>query len=178
MVPKKQSQQGAGPKREPDQDTLVIDEKQNKLLQNALRIKIMHALSREPMTSKQVADLIRQTPGNVHYHIQRLYEGGLLELADTRSVSGIVEKYYLAKASHFHYPGLKNDDEWDVRRGEHEYYATRLDLSEEEAVRFSREIRALLEKWERSTAGGREYGVSVRIGRIGDDRERAAEGEF
>ncbi|NGZ77605.1 winged helix-turn-helix transcriptional regulator [Saccharibacillus sp. VR-M41] len=153
--------------------SLVIDEKQNKLLQNALRIKIMHALARQPMTSKQVADLLRKTPGNVHYHIQRLYEGGLLELADTRSVSGIVEKYYTAAASQFHFPGSaegsdweQDDDSWTGGSPFSEYHATRLDLSEEEAVRFSDELKALLEKWEQHTEGGREYGVSVRIGRI------------
>lgn len=159
--------------------SLVIDEKQNKLLQSALRIKIMHALAKEPMTSKQVADLLRKTPGNVHYHIQRLYEGGLLELADTRSVSGIVEKYYFARASQFHFPGsaegpdwTKDDDIWTGGGPFSEYHATRLDLSDEEAVRFSDELKALLEKWEQHTEGGREYGVSIRLGLIderGDD---------
>lgn len=155
------------------QQRLTIDAKQNKLLQNALRIKIMHALAKDAMTSKQVADLLRKTPGNVHYHIQRLYEGGLLELADTRNVSGIVEKYYSAKASHFHFPGAakgpewaKDDDAWTGGSPFSEYHATRLDLSEEEAARFSEELKILLEKWEQNTEGGREYGVSIRLGRI------------
>ncbi|WP_246369829.1 ArsR/SmtB family transcription factor [Saccharibacillus deserti] len=156
--------------------SLIIDANQNKLLQNALRIKIMHALSREPMTSKQVADRLRKTPGNVHYHIQRLYEGGLLELADTRSVSGIMEKYYSAPASQFHFPGSaegeawqKDDEAWTGAGPFSEYHATRLDLSDEEAARFFDELKALLEKWELHTEGGREYGVSIRIGRI-DER--------
>jgi len=157
---------------------LIIDEKQNKLLQNALRIKIMHALSREAMTSKQVADLLRKTPGNVHYHIQRLYEGGLLELSDTRSVAGIVEKYYTAKAAQFHFPGRAegdgwqaDDDAWTGGSPFSEYHATRLDLSEEEAVRFSDELKTLLEKWEQNTEGGQEYGVSIRLGRIVEKKE-------
>ncbi|OWA33302.1 hypothetical protein B9G55_21720 [Saccharibacillus sp. O16] len=155
------------------QQPLVIDSKQNKLLQNALRIKIMHALSKEPMTSKQVADLLRRTPGNIHYHIQRLHEGGLLELTDTRHVSGIVEKYYAAKASQFHFPGaaegpdwVKDDEAWTGSGPFSEYHATRLDLSDEEASQFSEELKALFEKWEQQSKGGREYGVSVRIGRI------------
>lgn len=158
---------------------LVIDEKQNKLLQNALRIKIMHALSREAMTSKQVADHLRKTPGNVHYHIQRLYEGGLLELSDTRSVAGIVEKYYTAKAAQFHFPGRAegegwqaDDDAWTGGSPFSEYHATRLDLSEEEAVRFSDELKTLLEKWEQNTEGGQEYGVSIRLGRIDEQKEK------
>lgn len=159
--------------------SLIIDAKQNKLLQSALRIKIMHALSREAMTSKQVADRLRQTPGNIHYHIQRLYEGGLLELAETRSVAGIVEKYYAAPASQFHFPGAaegelwqKDDEDWTGGAPFSEYHATRLDLSDEEAARFSEELKTLLEKWELHTEGGREYGISIRIGRIdekGDD---------
>ncbi|MCQ4088237.1 winged helix-turn-helix domain-containing protein [Saccharibacillus sp. JS10] len=160
----------------PDQrrsSPLIIDEKQNKLLQNALRIKIMHILSQEDMTSKQVADRLRKTPGNVHYHIQRLYEGGLLELTDTRSVAGIVEKYYTAKASQFHFPGRAEGDDWqaddDAWTGGSpfsEYHATRLDLSDQEAIQFSEELKALFEKWEKNTDGGNEYGVTVRLGKI------------
>ena len=160
-----------------NEQPLIIDDKQNKLLQNALRIKIMHALSREAMTSKQVADLLRKTPGNVHYHIQRLYEGGLLELSDTRSVAGIVEKYYAAKASQFRFPGRAEGDSWqaddDAWTGGSpfsEYHATRLDLSDDEAVRFSDELKTLLEKWERNTQGGQEYGVSIRLGRIDEPK--------
>ncbi|GGO05389.1 ArsR/SmtB family transcription factor [Saccharibacillus kuerlensis] len=163
--------------QEPSNKVLIINEKQNKLLQSALRIKIMHALSKEAMTSKQVADLLRKTPGNVHYHIQRLYEGGLLELTDTRNVAGIVEKYYFATASQFHFPGSaegeaweKDDEAWTGGGSFSEYHATRLDLSEEEAVQFSEELKSLFDKWERNTVGGQEYGVTVRLGRI-DERE-------
>jgi DNA-binding transcriptional ArsR family regulator len=74
---------------------------QSKLLASAIRTQILEAIGEVPRTAKQVADLLRKTPGNVHYHIQRLYEGGLLELVETREVGGVVEKYYKAKSKYF-----------------------------------------------------------------------------
>lgn len=64
---------------------LKVTPEQDKLLESALRIKIMHTLSGEPLTSKQVAGKLNKTPGNIHYHIIKLYEGGLLELVRTET---------------------------------------------------------------------------------------------
>jgi DNA-binding transcriptional ArsR family regulator len=80
---------------------MYITLEQSKLIASAIRTQILDALGEVPRTAKQVADLLRKTPGNVHYHIQRLYEGELLELVETREVGGVVEKYYKAKSTYF-----------------------------------------------------------------------------
>ena len=73
---------------------LKVTPEQDKLLESALRIKIMHTLSGEPLTSKQVAGKLNKTPGNIHYHIVKLYEGGLLELVRTENADLIVSGGY------------------------------------------------------------------------------------
>lgn len=54
----------------------------------------MHALADEPLTSKQVAEKLHKTPGNIHYHIIKLFEGGLLELVRTEAAGGIYGMLY------------------------------------------------------------------------------------
>lgn len=78
-----------------------VSPEQSKLLESALRIKIMHTLAEEPLTSKQVAEKLGKTPGNIHYHIVKLYEGGLLDLVRTEASGGIIQKFYRSKATWF-----------------------------------------------------------------------------
>jgi DNA-binding transcriptional ArsR family regulator len=63
------------------------------LLASPLRQRILEALE-EPRTARQVATLLGATPGNVHYHMRLLSEGGLIVPAGTRRVSGATEKYF------------------------------------------------------------------------------------
>src|SRR5699024_8914313 len=80
---------------------LHISVEQAKLLGHTLRVKILGVLQETPKTSKQVATQIGESPGNVHYHIQKLFLGQLIELVEEKRVGGVVEKYYLARASSF-----------------------------------------------------------------------------
>src|SRR5690625_4054562 len=84
--------------------SLPISVEQSKLLGNTLRVKIIGVLLETPKTSKQVATHIGESPGNVHYHIQKLYQGKLIELVEEKRVGGVVEKYYQATASTFDSP--------------------------------------------------------------------------
>ncbi|CAM4003354.1 helix-turn-helix domain-containing protein [Cohnella lubricantis] len=144
---------------------LVIDDHQQRLLQSALRITIMHALGDEPKTAKQVADQLHKTPGNIHYHIQKLYDGGLLEMVDTRMNGGIVEKYYRARGTRFHYPGPKEDSHREADTVMD--WLSRLSLSPDDVQAFTQDVIRLLEKWEQRTGDGDEYAVNIRVGRIG-----------
>ncbi|WP_054705671.1 helix-turn-helix domain-containing protein [Bacillus sp. JCM 19041] len=87
-------------------DSMVVTLKQQKLISHPLRSNIIRLLSTTPMTAKQVADHYSKTTGSIHYHIQQLFLNDLLEIDHTNSINGIVEKYYRAKAAHFH---LEND---------------------------------------------------------------------
>ncbi|MGG6309561.1 ArsR/SmtB family transcription factor [Paenibacillus macerans] len=143
---------------------MAINAEQSKLLESALRIKIMNVLADEPHTSKQVADLLGKTPGNVHYHIQKLYDGGLLDLVKTQTVGGVVEKYYRSKATYFKEEQFK---EFAFLEGDPPYRAaTRLLLSAGQRQAFIDEMDALIRKWESMDTDGDEYGVLFTLGRV------------
>lgn len=143
---------------------LQITAEQSKLLESALRIKIMHALAGEPLTSKQVADKLHKTPGNIHYHITKLFEGGLLELVRTEAAGGIIQKYYRSVSTWFrseNFSGFQFPQEDRV-----EHFVTRLTLSKGELLTFKEELKAFISSWESKVTEGGEYGIDVVIGRL------------
>ena len=145
-------------------EPIAITAEQSKLLESALRIKILRVLEDEPRTSKQVSNLLQKTPGNVHYHIQKLLDGGLLLLVGTQTVGGVVEKYYRSVGSLFQ-PDVFPD--YPFREGIPKIrYATRLSLSAEELVEFRDAVDALLSHWESKQTGGEEYGLTIALGLI------------
>jgi DNA-binding transcriptional ArsR family regulator len=123
---------------------LSISIEQSKLLGSALRIKILHALEDVPKTAKQVADQLGQTPGNIHYHIQRLYEGQLIDLIETKEIGGIVEKYYRAKSTWFN---LKSDSKSVSGDASATRITTRLLLTTEQLEQFQSDLRDVLDQW-------------------------------
>jgi DNA-binding transcriptional ArsR family regulator len=152
---------------------MPINAEQSKLLESALRIKILNVLANEPHTSKQVADLLGKTPGNVHYHIQKLHDGGLLDLVKTQTVGGVIEKYYRSKTTYF-----KPDQftEFNYVDGAPRYRAaTRLLLSTDQYQEFIGELDALIRKWEAKDTDGAEYGVLFTLGRV-QDSDAGSEG--
>lgn len=120
---------------------LSISLEQRKLLASAVRVKILQAVRETPRTVKQLSDFLGETPGNVHYHIQRLVEGKLLELVETRIVNGIAEKYYKSHATIFKIPESS-------RPG----VETQLMLTAGDVEELKLELAELLERWERKTA--------------------------
>lgn len=73
------------------EDRLTISAEQQKLISNATRIQILHLLKNEALTAKQVATKLNKSTGSVHYHVQILYDGGLLELVDTKENEGLLK---------------------------------------------------------------------------------------
>ncbi|MBT2292475.1 helix-turn-helix domain-containing protein [Paenibacillus albidus] len=143
---------------------LQLTPEQDKLLESALRIKIMQALAGEPLTSKQVAEKLQKTPGNIHYHIVKLFEGGLLELVRTEAAGGIIQKFYRSRATWFrsaNFSGFQFREEDIV-----EHFTTRLTLSGSELEAFQQEMKQFISKWESKITDGEEYGVDISIGRL------------
>ncbi len=129
---------------------LPISLEQQKLLASAIRIQIMHAIADVPRTAKQVADLLGQSPGNVHYHMLRLFDGGLIHLVETREVGGIVEKYY--KAEHVRFRTETSSPAVEGR----EQLKTHLLLTKTEREALMQEMVELLLKWESRVAAPQE----------------------
>lgn len=75
--------------------------KQQKIISNPLRSKIISVLMKEPMTAKQTATYLKMDPGTIYYHIKLLHSNDILTLEYTDTSKGIVEKYYKSKATFF-----------------------------------------------------------------------------
>lgn len=134
---------------------LNVSIEQAKLLGNALRIKIISQLLAKPKTAKQVADLLGHSAGNVHYHIRKLYEGGLLELVEEKQFGGVTEKYYKSKSKWFHSnssevidPVLKEN----FNSNDSTAFSIRLNLTAEQQEEMKEEFKAFLEKWVEKTS--------------------------
>lgn len=76
-------------------DHLVIDDLETlKVLSDPQRMQIAELMSGKPRTVKQVAKELGTTPHKLYYHVKLLEDHGLLQVVETRLVSGIVEKHY------------------------------------------------------------------------------------
>lgn len=127
---------------------LSVSVEQSKLLGNTLRVKILGVILETPKTSKQIATQIGETPGNVHYHLQRLYEGDLIELVEEKKVGGVIEKYYRSLSETFEskeviYPEL----EQDFHAASETKMSIALQLKEEDKEELLEEFRSLMKKW-------------------------------
>ncbi len=71
-----------------------------KVLTDAFRIQIIQSLG-QPQTVKTVAQQLGVTPTKLYYHINMLEQHGLIRVASTRIVSGILEKSYQITANSF-----------------------------------------------------------------------------
>lgn len=71
-----------------------------KAIAHPRRIDILKAFEKEPLSAKQLSQMLDEPHAKINYHIKTLYKVGILELVEEKIKSGIVEKYY--------YPTAKN----------------------------------------------------------------------
>ncbi|WP_230199540.1 ArsR/SmtB family transcription factor [Bacillus testis] len=135
-----------------------IDLVQQKLVSSPLRVKILYLLAEKAMTAKQVADELGKSPGSIHYHIQQLYNGGILHIEETKMNKGIVEKYYRPLATHFR---LKDEpqDYLEIQQCRRSY----ISLSEEELEEFNKQFDSLLERFVEKTLRNNQERTSYEI---------------
>lgn len=87
---------------QPAPEYLVSDLETLRVLADPLRIQIIERLTPAPRTVKQVAAELGLPPTKLYYHIKQLEERGLIQVVETRLVSGILEKQYRATARRYH----------------------------------------------------------------------------
>jgi DNA-binding MarR family transcriptional regulator len=84
-------------------DVFTIDSLETlRLLTDPLRMRVMSAFADRPdtpFTVKQLAGQLDVRPTRLYYHVNLLEEHGLIKVASSRIVSGIIEKSYVAVAS-------------------------------------------------------------------------------
>ncbi len=125
-----------------------VNLEQQKLISSPLRVKIIYLLATKAMTAKQVADELGKTAGSIHYHIQQLYNGGILDLEETKENRGIIEKYYRSKATHFNL----NDDQGKPETEKVVSQGTYISLTEEDRKELQADIDQLLLKYVKKSA--------------------------
>ncbi len=72
-----------------------------KVFADPLRQQIIETLLDSPKTVKQVAAELELAPTKLYYHVNLLEEHTLIQVTETRVVSGIIEKHYLAAAREY-----------------------------------------------------------------------------
>lgn len=81
----------------PAEEFIITDLETLKVLADPLRLSIVEYLNK-PGTVKQIARKIGKPPTKLYYHFNLLEKHLLIQMVDTRIVSGIVEKHYQASA--------------------------------------------------------------------------------
>lgn len=74
---------------------------QLKLLADPRRLAILRLLMAAPATLTQLGEALGEHPAWVRHHLKQLESAGLVELAERRVQSGVVEKFYRARAGGF-----------------------------------------------------------------------------
>ncbi len=85
-------------------DLLLLDtEERIKAFTHPYRMKLIHVFreTRRPMTATEVARMLGEGPGKVHYHMRVLESAGLVAVVRTETVNGIVARYYEPTARHY-----------------------------------------------------------------------------
>ena len=88
----------------------ITDIEKLKVISDPLRISILTTLGTEKKNSRQLAKLLKINRTKIHYHLNILEENNYIEVVDTDSINGIIQKYYLPTAQAFvPSPSLFND---------------------------------------------------------------------
>ena len=84
-------------------DEIIIHDLETlKVLADPLRLQILQAIGAgKPRAVKQIAKALQHPPNKLYYHVKMLEEHGLIQIVETRVVSGIIEKLYLTSAHKF-----------------------------------------------------------------------------
>ena len=94
-----------------NREMMKITLKQQKVISDPLRSRIIAMLHEEPMTPKQTAEKLDKNAGTIYYHIQQLFKHDILEIDHVDTNKGVVEKYYRSKAILFQGPEQEASEE-------------------------------------------------------------------
>jgi DNA-binding transcriptional ArsR family regulator len=83
-------------------DVFVLNDiEQIRAMADPLRQRIVEALIDASLTTKQVAQQLKEQPTKLYHHVELLEKAGIIKLVETRPKRGTVEKYYRAVAQSF-----------------------------------------------------------------------------
>lgn len=75
-----------------------------KAINDPYRLQIIFCFQRmgRAATVKEIADNLGEVPAKIHYHVKKLEAANILQLSHTKTVNGIIAKYYELTAREFH----------------------------------------------------------------------------
>ncbi len=80
-------------------DTLMIRDLDTlKVVADPLRTQIVDLVKSQPLTVKEIASKLGLSAGKLYYHINILEKHSLIRVVETRQISNLIEKLYLATA--------------------------------------------------------------------------------
>lgn len=141
-------------------DIMLLDtEERIKAFTHPYRMKLLHVYreTKRPMTATEVARILGDGPGRVHYHMRVLEAAGIVVVARTEMVNGIVARYYEPVARLYSVA--------DAARGAVGGEPMRDEVSRMISRRFRAGLRAFLER----TIGGTKEGATREGGSPGND---------
>lgn len=145
-------------------DVFILDTEQRiKAFTHPYRMRLVHVFreTRRPMTATEVARIIGDGPGRVHYHMRILEAAGIVAVVRTETVNGIVARYYEPTARHYSVA--------DAARGTVGGEPVRDEVARMISRRFRDGLRAFLDRTIGDSEGSADSG-----GPTGSDRGDAA----
>jgi DNA-binding transcriptional ArsR family regulator len=107
-----------------------------KVIADPLRWQIVELLVMQTMTVRQLAEKLGLATSKLYYHINTLEEHGLIQVVDTRIVSGIIEKHYRTTATDIDIePSLLSFTSPAGRENIHSVLLSTLDATREDLLR-------------------------------------------
>ena len=130
----------------------ITDIEKLKVISDPLRISILTTLGTEKKNSRQLAKLLKINRTKIHYHLNILEENNFIEVVDTDSINGIIQKYYLPTAQAFvPSPSIFNDLFNNT--------SVNFNVKKEDVKDFWNEVKKLEEKFSSKDSDG--VGISI-----------------
>ena len=130
----------------------ITDIEKLKVISDPLRISILTTLGTEKKNSRQLAKLLKINRTKIHYHLNILEENNFIEVVDTDSINGIIQKYYLPTAQAFvPSPSIFNDLFNNT--------SVNFNINREDIIEFWNEVKKLEEKFSSKDTDG--VGISI-----------------
>jgi DNA-binding transcriptional ArsR family regulator len=123
--------------RKQREGTFVIHDLETlKVIADPIRNQILDILQFSPQNTKDVADKLGLAPSKLYYHFNMLEKFGLIKVVETRQVSNLIEKYYLAISNYFCVdPTLLNFESSEGKENINSLVGSTIDTTREDLLR-------------------------------------------
>jgi DNA-binding transcriptional ArsR family regulator len=143
-----------------DNTYLIKDFETLKVIADPVRYQILEVLLQKPQNVKEVAEKLGLAPSKLYYHFNMLEKFQFIEVAETRQVGNLLEKYYRAAANFLSIdPGLLSFSTDEGKENVQSVMTAAIDATREDLVR-SLQARSF-----QLTQGAAEQPRSVTISR-------------